>query len=122
MKRGTMKTWTDDDFATQAGEQAYVYWLLGEYGKVASNFPPASVVCFEGYELHEFAVIGYAVVEFEDETEKPTVKLLNLAEMSATPYEKYPERSRTICPTHELPKLKYLYNQNGQQFADKFKR
>lgn len=106
-----METWTNDDDLT-----SYASWLREKYGDVPSKFPPAFIVCFYDDELHEYAVIGYAVVDGQ-----PTVKLIDLAELAITPYEDYGKKSRNVCPKHELPKLRYLYNRNGEEFARSFK-
>ncbi len=97
-------------------EEDYIKWVKSKYGDVPSRFPPASIVCFENDPNHEYAVVGY--VKYND---LPTVKLIDLAEMATTPYEAYNTKSKTICPEHELPKLRYLYNQNGEELTAKFR-
>lgn len=88
-----------------ADEDAYLRWLVEQYGDVARRFPPASVVCFEDDEVHEFLVIEY----FEGD-DGPSIGIMDIALASTVRPEELEKRSRRLCPKHELPRLKYLWN------------
>jgi hypothetical protein len=105
-----------DNASNIAWLRAEIACLRAEYGDVPSRFPPASVVCFEGDEQREFVVIGYVYFGA-----MPSVILIDLAEMRCTAYEDFPKKARRVCPHHELPRLRYLYNRNGKEYAAKFR-
>ena len=100
----------------EPNHEEYAAWLRSEYGDVPSRFPPASVVCFEGDEVHEFVVVSYFL-----RGDTPSVGIVDMAE-SGICYEDIPEKTRRLCPDHELPKLRYLYNLNGEKVASVFQK
>lgn len=109
--RGTGK----NTYEGEQTEAAYAAWLRQNYGDVPSRFPPGSVVAFEGKETHEFVVTGYALAG-----DQPTVAIVDIAQAGCR-YEELAGLSRHACPEHDLPRLKYLYNLNGETVAEKFR-
>lgn len=97
-------------------EAEYIHWLSANYGDVAKCFPPGSVVCFSDDERVEYAVVGYCEVNG-----KNTVNIVDLALIANTPYDDLPKVCQVVCPVDGLPRLVYLYNKNGEEFAAKFR-
>lgn len=116
MSTASKPNWNEVDFTSDNVMSEYVNWLRSEYGDVAADFPPASVVCFVDDENIEYAVVGYSKMGGVS-----TVRLMDLADMVTTPYEDYIKKSRVVCPP-DLKRLKYVYNKNGDEFARKFRQ